>query len=214
MNFDYSYYTNTIKPVSMTNLGTTYYSRPNTTFSPNRNLIGSDRQFNRRTSPVRYFDHSPYFLEFENDELAHSLFEEKRANRELLSILDSNKYELEKISKNYDSKIDEYNALARKYEQSEQIRSQQASLIGSLENELKELREKVKNMELEQKEDEDEVESVKDSKTSKKTATTKKEENVFKKNLASNANEKPKKNTVDNSKKEKSKPKPAVKKTR
>ena len=144
MNFDYSTYSGRIlssQPNTAINeLGSSYYGRfPR--YEPE--II----PYNRPLSPVIYkTEHSPYFLEFENDELAHSLYHEKRANQELVEILDNNKYELNNITRRYDSKVDEYNSLALKYEQSEQIRLEQARLITSLQKELETLREKMKNL--------------------------------------------------------------------
>lgn len=107
--------------------------------------------YNRPASPLltqKQNNHTQYFLEFENEELAHSLQEEKRVNRDLTNILNSNNYELDIIRNNYENKIEDFNALSAKYHQSEQIRLNQENLISSLEKELESLKEKVKNLEM------------------------------------------------------------------
>ncbi len=209
MNFDYSsnntrVYSpkyNTSKYTSQNNYNTSFYNNTRT-YEPYEPIA---IPYNRPSSPLLVkHEHSPYFLEFENDELAHSLYEEKRVNRELLSILDSNKYELQVLGRRYDSKVDEINALAVKYDQSEQIRKDQANLITSLQKELDTLREKVKQMELSNEEEEENNKTV-SGKTTKSLKNDKKStsKNPFVKNLTNSMNKstsKLKTNSVNNTK--------------
>lgn len=197
MNFDYSSHNNriyspkynTTRYSNENNFSTSFYNNNISKYEPYEPIT---IPYNRPSSPLMVKqEHSPYFLEFENDELAHSLYEEKRVNRELLSILDSNKYELQVLGRRYDSKVDEINSLAVKYDQSEQIRKDQANLISSLQKELDTLREKVKQMEISNEEENENNKTQTSGKTATKSlkngekSTSK---NPFTKNLTSSMN--------------------------
>lgn len=131
-------------------------------YSPLRNEIRTYTQrsyYDWRDSINRsiqrtYSEHSPYYLELENEELCRALNEEKRMNRELLNVVNSNRYETDNVSRRYEDKVYQFNELVNKLEQSERIRAQQSDLIVSLEQEMRQLKiklnacENIKNQDL------------------------------------------------------------------
>lgn len=133
----------------------------NINYSPLRNdyRTYTQRSYNdwrnsiNRSIHRTYYEHSPYYLELENDELARSLNEEKRMNRELLNVVNANKYEIDSLSRRVEDKTFEFNDLIYKLEQSERIRAQQSDLIVSLESELRQLKIKLNACETMKKQD-------------------------------------------------------------
>ena len=156
-------------PYESHDLNYPYSSNQSSNNNPNNNTIsgtniGSTNQFNQeydnrfRSSmssfSQNYYEPSPYYLHHDNEELSHYLYEERRKNMELNAKVDGCNNDIIALSKKFESKANDYNELTVKFQQSEQIRTEQHKLIEQLQKELDILREKVI------KDDNEEVENV------------------------------------------------------
>lgn len=102
---------------------------------------------------------SIYYIKRQNSELKSTLYEEIRQNEEVSKKLKDKINELETIGKKLKNKTEEFDSFQISYNQSEQIRQEQAKLIESMKAEIEVIKKKLEKDEVDTDELKSEVSS-------------------------------------------------------